>query len=69
MTARAGTIIWGAILLLIGAASFAFVAWDIEEVAGFSLAHVIVGLGGLLVVAAIVGAIAGLTKRRDQPVD
>ena len=60
--ARVGTIIWGTALLLIGAAGFALVAWDIEEVADFSLAHVVVGLGALLVLAALVGAIARAVK-------
>lgn len=80
--ARASTIVWGVLLLLIAATSFAFVAWDVELVSGFSLVHVVVGFGALLVLAALVGAIAQLTRRgqvstgstgstaeADQPVD
>lgn len=64
---RTATIVWGAILLLLGAAAFALVAWDIDEVADFSLVHVIVGAGALLVLAAAVGALAGATRKRAQP--
>lgn len=78
--ARVSTIVWGVALLLIAASSFAFIAWDVELVRGFTLVHVVVGLGALLVVAALVGAIAQLTRRpervepaetatQDQPVD
>jgi hypothetical protein len=77
--ARVSTIVWGVALLLIAASSFAFVAWDVELVQGFTLVHVVVGFGALLVVAALVGAIAQLTRRpevvtgstrdEDQPVD
>ena len=65
--ARASTIVWGVVLLLIAATSFAFVAWDVELVQGFTPVHVVVGFGALLVVAALVGAIAQLT-RRSAPV-
>jgi len=75
--ARVSTIVWGVALLLIAASSFAFVAWDVELVQGFTLVHVVVGFGALLVVAALVGAIAQLTRGaakpaptpEDQPVD
>ena len=77
--ARASTIIWGVVLLLIAAGSFAFVAWDVELLQGFTLVHVVVGFGALLVLAALVGGIAQLTRRavvepveapaEDQPVD
>jgi len=75
--ARASTIVWGVVLLLIAATSFAFVAWDVELLKGFTLVHVVVGFGALLVLAALVGAVAQLTRRRepvespaeDQPVD
>jgi len=75
--ARASTIVWGVALLLIAASSFAFVAWDVELAQGFTLVHVVVGFGALLVVAALVGGIAQLTRRagpveapaEDQPVD
>jgi len=71
--ARVSTIVWGVALLLIAASAFAFVAWDVELVQGFTLVHVVVGLGVLLVVAALVGAIARAVKPgaapKDQPVD
>ena len=77
--ARASTIVWGVALLLIAASSFAFVAWDVELLQGFTLVHVVVGFGALLVLAALVGGIAQLTRRpvvepvetpaEDQPVD
>lgn len=72
--ARVSTIVWGVALLLIAASSFAFVAWDVKLVEGFTLVHVVVGFGALLVVAALVGAIAQLTRGaksapEDQPVD
>jgi uncharacterized membrane protein len=76
--ARVSTIVWGVALLIIAASSFAFVAWDVELVEGFTLVHVVVGFGALLVVAALVGSVAQLTRRsspiaetteKDQPVD
>ncbi len=78
--ARASTIVWGVVLLLIAASAFAFVAWDVELAKGFTLVHVVVGFGALLVAAALVGGIAQLTRRgapvstgsptdEDQPVD
>jgi len=78
--ARVSTIVWGVVLLLIAASSLAFVATDVELVRGFTLVHVVVGFGALLVVAALVGGIAQLTRRgtpvstgsttdEDQPVD
>ncbi len=69
--ARASTIVWGVVLLLIAASAFAFVAWDVELAKGFTLVHVVVGFGALLVVAALVGGIAQLTRRpeRIEPVE
>ena len=68
--ARASTIVWGVVLLLIAASSFAFVAWDVELLQGFTLVHVVVGFGALLVLAALVGGIAQLTRRPvDEPVE
>ena len=64
--ARVSTIVWGVALLLIAACAFAFVAWDVELVQGFTLMHVVVGFGGLLVLAALVGGIAQLTRRADR---
>jgi len=77
--ARVSTIVWGVALLLIAASSLALVAADVELVRGFTVVHVVVGFGALLVVAALVGGIAQLTRRgtpvvepvetEDQPVD
>ena len=66
--ARVSTIVWGVALLLIAAGSFAFVSWDVELVPGFTLVHVVVGFGVLLVVAALVGGIAQLTRKGETPV-
>lgn len=60
--ARVSTIVWGVLLLLLAGAAFAITALDVEIFSGASIAYVVVGLGALLVVAAIVGAIARAVK-------
>lgn len=77
--ARVSTIVWGVILLLVAGAAFAITTLDLEVTSGTSIAYLVVGLGALLVVAAIVGAVARSVKpspvetpaapEGDQPVD
>lgn len=69
--ARVSTIVWGVLLLLLAGAAFAVTALDVEVFSGASVAYIVVGLGALLVLAAIVGGIAQLTRRaeRVEPVE
>jgi tellurite resistance protein TehA-like permease len=60
--ARVSTIIWGVLLLLVAGTAFAVTALDVELFSGASVAYVVVGLGALLVIAAVVGAIARTVK-------
>jgi hypothetical protein len=60
--ARVSTIVWGVLLLLVGGAAFAVTTLDIAVFTASSVAYIVVGLGGLLVVAAIVGAVARSVK-------
>lgn len=53
-----GTVAWGVILLLIAAASFAVVMFDISTITPAIIGWGVVALGALLVVAAIVGVVA-----------
>lgn len=59
---RVSTIVWGVLLLLLGGVAFAVTALDIQLFSGASIAYLIVGLGALLVVAALVGALARAVK-------
>ena len=66
--ARVSTIVWGVILLLIAGACFAITALEVAVFTPSSVAYVVVGLGALLVLAAIVGAIARSVKPAAEPV-
>ena len=56
--AAGGTITWGVILLVIAGISFAIVMFDVSVLTPAVIGWGIVGLGGLLIVAAIVGGVA-----------
>ena len=75
---RVSTVVWGVVLLLLAGAAFAITALEVNVFTGVSVAYVVVGLGALLVIAALVGGIARLVKptpvvepvgAEDQPVD
>jgi hypothetical protein len=59
---RAGTVIWGVIMVAIAAMYFAITQVDLDEVSGWViLAWSILALGAMLVVG---GLVAALTRRR-----
>lgn len=60
-----GTITWGVILLVIAAASFAIVMFDVSTLTPAVIGWGVVALGALLVIAAIVGVVA----RAVQPAE
>jgi O-antigen ligase len=64
LPARTGTIVWGGILLLIAAVSAAATFVDTSIYTPTFILWTIVGFGGLLVVAGVVGAIARVTTAR-----
>lgn len=77
---RVSTVVWGVILLLLAGGAFAITTLDVELFSRASVAYIVVGVGGLLVAAALVGAIARLVRPtaaepaepaalQDQPVD
>jgi hypothetical protein len=67
---RVSTVVWGVLLLLLGAGVFATTALDLQLFTAASALYVIVGIGALLVVAAIVGAVArAISPRQHPPVD
>jgi uncharacterized protein YraI len=74
---RVSTVVWGVLLLLAAAAAFAITTLDVNVFTGASVAYLVVGVGVLLVIAAVVGAVARAVKpgpsaeptTEDQPVD
>lgn len=58
------TIVWGVILLVIAGASFAIAMFDVSTITPAIIGWGIVGLGGLLVLAAIVGGVARAVRPR-----
>lgn len=61
-----GTITWGVILLVIAAIAFAIVMFDISTITPAVIGWSVVGLGGLLVVAAIVGVVARAVRPAER---
>ena len=57
-TVRVGTIVWGVILLVFAAAAFGVAVFDLREFQANAVVWVVTGLGGVLVLAAIVALIA-----------
>lgn len=66
-TLLAGTIVWGVILLVVAGITYAATVVDLRELSPTLVAWGVVGIGGLLVVAAIVGVIARAAAPRVQP--
>jgi hypothetical protein len=67
LLARPSTIVWGGILLLIAAIAAAAVLVDAPVWTPRTFLWAIVGFGGLLVVAGVVGAVARMTTSRETP--
>ena len=57
-TVRVGTIVWGVVLLVFAAAAFSVAVFDLREFQSQAVLWVVTGLGGVLVLAAIVALIA-----------
>ena len=64
---RAGTVVWGCVLLVIAAIAFSVVAFDLREFQGAAVVWIVTGLGALFVVAAIIALIArSISSNRDE---
>ena len=64
LPARSGTVVWGGILLLVAAIAATATFVDASVYSPRFILWAIVGFGGLLVVAGVVGAIARITTSR-----
>jgi hypothetical protein len=67
-SARAGTIVWGAVLLVFAAIAFSVAVFDLREFQAAAVAWVVTGLGGVLVLATIVALIARAVSNGPAPV-
>jgi hypothetical protein len=57
-TVRVGTIVWGVILLAFAAVVFCIAVFDLRVLQAATLTWVLIGVGGVLVLAALIAAIA-----------
>ena len=55
---RVGTVVWGAILLVLAAVAFSVAVFDLREFQAAAVIWVTTGLGGVFVLAAIIALIA-----------
>ena len=60
-----GTIVWGVILLVVAGIAYLASVGDLRELSATVIAWGVVGIGGLLVLAALVGVVARAVRPRE----
>jgi hypothetical protein len=60
-----GTIVWGVILLVVAGIAYLASVGDLRELSPSVIAWGVVGIGGLLVLAALVGVVARAVRPQD----
>jgi len=61
------SVVWGIIVLVIAGIAFAGSVVDLREVTGASIVWIVIGVGALLVIAALIGAVARAGTKADAP--
>jgi len=58
------SVVWGVIVLVIAVGAFVFATLDLGELTTASIVWAIIGVGVLLIVAALIGAVARVARRQ-----
>ena len=61
------SVVWGVIVLLIAGIAFAGSVVDLREVSGVGIVWIVIGVGVLLVIAAVIGALIRAVGPRSEP--
>ena len=60
------SVVWGVIVLVIAVGAFVFATLDLGELTTASIVWAVIGVGVLLIVAALIGAVARVGRRQDS---